>query len=266
MGDDCSTDGTASIVADFVEKYPDLIKCVSQSQNVGPFNNYKIVHKKALGQYVSHIDGDDYMLPGKLQRQVDRLESNEQLSMVAHRMLLSRDEVIVGRTGAQPSQIDLEWLLLHHPGFLNSSMMYRRSYAGDLFSKEENFIDFYVYVHFAKRGAIAFVNEDLGVYRTFVGISSGMKLMPEIQSAISFARDSVGDSRVIARARYRQYRSYAMAAIRAGRTKDSLYFCDGMARYGSRVSERIISILMRRAPRLLHLFYAMYQLARSWRV
>lgn len=78
--DDASTDGTAEIVRQYAEKYPDIIKPILQkenqySQNSNIWENF--MYPKAQGKYIAECEGDDYWIdPNKLQRQVDFLESH----------------------------------------------------------------------------------------------------------------------------------------------------------------------------------------------
>lgn len=71
VGDDCSTDGTRAIVEEFVARYPDIVRTNFQPSNTGGSRNNLEVHAAARGDYVAHMDGDDYALPGKLQAQAD---------------------------------------------------------------------------------------------------------------------------------------------------------------------------------------------------
>ena len=74
VGEDCSTDGTRAIVQQYVEQYPDLIVPLFYEENVGAVENVKRVYKAAKGKYIAHMDGDDFALPGKLQKQYDVME------------------------------------------------------------------------------------------------------------------------------------------------------------------------------------------------
>lgn len=76
VSDDCSTDGTRSIISDFADKYK-FIKPVLRAHNIGAFENFIQTHNQARGEYVCHMDGDDYWLPGKLQYQSGILDGNE---------------------------------------------------------------------------------------------------------------------------------------------------------------------------------------------
>ena len=77
--DDASTDGTARIIREYEEKYPDIIKPIYQKENqyskgidiVGT-----IITPRLKGTYIAICEGDDYWTdPEKLQRQVDILEA-----------------------------------------------------------------------------------------------------------------------------------------------------------------------------------------------
>jgi glycosyltransferase involved in cell wall biosynthesis len=92
VADDCSTDNTREIVREFSAKYPHIIKPILRVKNVGALTNYLGVHKSARGAYVAHIDGDDLMLPGKLQKQADFLDLNPDFSVVWHRVDLFDDK------------------------------------------------------------------------------------------------------------------------------------------------------------------------------
>lgn len=84
VGDDFSTDGTRGIIMDFVHRYPRLIRTNFQPRNTGGSQNNLDVHAAARGDYVAHIDGDDYALPGKLQIQADALDGDHCCNAVWH--------------------------------------------------------------------------------------------------------------------------------------------------------------------------------------
>ena len=67
--DDASTDGTAAIIREYAEKYPDIIKPIFETENQYSKGD------GSLGRIMT--EGDDYWIdPLKLQRQVDFLEGN----------------------------------------------------------------------------------------------------------------------------------------------------------------------------------------------
>lgn len=88
--DDASTDGSAAIIREYAEKYPDIIKPIYETEN--QFSKHdgsmhrKIeaaVHPKSI--YIALCEGDDYWTdPHKLQIQVDFLESHPDFSLTVH--------------------------------------------------------------------------------------------------------------------------------------------------------------------------------------
>ena len=87
IGEDCSTDGTKAIVEEFTNKYPHIIIPIFQKKNIDSgVKNLLDVYAKATGLYIAHIDGDDYMLPGKLQAQAALLDDNMHCVAVWHRV------------------------------------------------------------------------------------------------------------------------------------------------------------------------------------
>lgn len=83
--DDASTDGTANIIREYLDKYPNLIKPIFQAENqyskgIAISQTYNC--PRAKGKYIALCEGDDYWTdPYKLQKQVDFLEANPEYSM-----------------------------------------------------------------------------------------------------------------------------------------------------------------------------------------
>ena len=74
--DDASSDGSRSIIQDYQENYPNLIRAFYQDENQGIAKTWVAICKEARGYYIARCDGDDFWVdPLKLQKQVDLLES-----------------------------------------------------------------------------------------------------------------------------------------------------------------------------------------------
>ncbi len=77
VGEDCSSDKTASIIAEYAAKYPQIIFPYYRKNNLGMFCNLPELMTHAKGQYIAFIEGDDYWIDDyKLQKQVDFLDAN----------------------------------------------------------------------------------------------------------------------------------------------------------------------------------------------
>lgn len=82
IGNDCSTDKTLAVCAEYQKKYPEKIKIITPKQNIGTVANTfavfrEILQEKAKYKYTAMLDGDDYWCnEHKLQKQIDFLENN----------------------------------------------------------------------------------------------------------------------------------------------------------------------------------------------
>jgi glycosyltransferase involved in cell wall biosynthesis len=90
ISDDRSTDGTWELALDYANNYPNLIFCSSvNSDECNPDNtshrtgwNRCKVYKLAHGNYITHIDADDYLIGADIyQRQVEMLEKHPKCSL-----------------------------------------------------------------------------------------------------------------------------------------------------------------------------------------
>ena len=76
VSDDCSTDGTQDVIEEFHTKYPDIIKPLYNKKNLGAMKNYYQNISRAKGKYLMGCGGDDYWLPGKVEKQISFMERN----------------------------------------------------------------------------------------------------------------------------------------------------------------------------------------------
>ncbi len=170
VGVDRSTDNTAAIVKEFEIKYPSIVRAIFHGNNLNyGCNNYRITHLSAVGEYIAHMDGDDVMLPNKLQAQSDFLDEHPNCSIVAHKALALTDNVVSlrGRSDSdQPIFSDIYRLLSVHMFFTHSSKMYRRNAnTVDSVIDQDLFIDFGLHLEHASWGPIGFINEPYVLYR-----------------------------------------------------------------------------------------------------
>ena len=73
IGDDCSTDQTGEICAEYQKRFPDKIRFITADVNVRNLGgNLTRVINRARGKYIAPLEGDDYWTdPLKLQIQVE---------------------------------------------------------------------------------------------------------------------------------------------------------------------------------------------------
>lgn len=186
VGEDCSKDSTRAIVQQYAEKYPDLIVPLFYEKNVGAVENVKQVYKKARGKYIAHIDGDDMALPNKLQKQFTKLEENLDCSICAHNMKgINKDGEIMKKY--YPDFVEKKYqlldLYLKSPFIIHSSKMFVNNISEYIDNIDPNMLDTEMHIIQAKKGDIYYLQEELGGYRQFVGVTiknGGMNhLIPE---------------------------------------------------------------------------------------
>lgn len=85
IGDDCSADDTLNIAHSYRERYPNLIRVLERSKNVGVQRNTWDTLEQCRGKYTAQLDGDDYWTdPEKLAIQVKMMESDPSISVCCH--------------------------------------------------------------------------------------------------------------------------------------------------------------------------------------
>lgn len=77
IGEDKSTDNTRTIIREYYEKYPEIIKPLFRKKNLGASKNVTATLRKCTGEYVAFMECDDFWTdPLKLQKQADFLDSH----------------------------------------------------------------------------------------------------------------------------------------------------------------------------------------------
>lgn len=94
--DDVSTDGSAAIIREYAEKYPDIIKPIYETENQYSKRDgslFNIMNAACRGKYIAMCEGDDYWIdPLKLQKQVDFLEMHPDYTLSCHRYKIYNEE------------------------------------------------------------------------------------------------------------------------------------------------------------------------------
>lgn len=170
IGDDCSTDRTSEIIERFKNHHTN-IRLLEYNENVGYVVNFDKTMKACDGEYIAIFDGDDIMLPGKLQKQIDFLDQHQDHVMVAH-----KNRSFISETGKTLRYITpkikkpyytIEDFIQYGNMFGNSSKMFRKSaYPEKGIDYEVNHIaDWYITIMIASRGKIGYIKEHLLDYR-----------------------------------------------------------------------------------------------------
>jgi glycosyltransferase involved in cell wall biosynthesis len=84
VADDGSTDRTAEIILTYVQKYPGRLVALTGCPNLGVTGNSNRALKACKGKYIAFQGGDDILLPGKISRQVEWMETNRERVLCGH--------------------------------------------------------------------------------------------------------------------------------------------------------------------------------------
>lgn len=86
VADDASTDGTVSIINEYVDKPPFRFTFLSKEANLGFVKNYQRAFNACDGEYIAILEGDDYWTsPHHLERHINFLEDHRECTMSYNR-------------------------------------------------------------------------------------------------------------------------------------------------------------------------------------
>jgi glycosyltransferase involved in cell wall biosynthesis len=97
--DDGSSDATPALARSFAERDPERVRVLTGERNQGkPFALNRALAVRR-GELIAWLDGDDVMLPGKLERQVAALDADPQAAGCSHdaEMFDSDSGAVIGR-------------------------------------------------------------------------------------------------------------------------------------------------------------------------
>lgn len=83
--DDGSTDNNPKVISEYAKKDPRIVPVLS-GKNGGFSSNVNKGLKLASGEFIAKLDGDDIMMPDKIERQVSFLKQHQDYVLVCHDM------------------------------------------------------------------------------------------------------------------------------------------------------------------------------------
>ena len=89
--DDASEDKTQEIIESYIQRFPGRIDAIFQDENMTQkgFSVTEINSHRARGEYITYCEGDDYWIDSeRLQKLVDILESDSDITLVGHASLI----------------------------------------------------------------------------------------------------------------------------------------------------------------------------------
>lgn len=279
VGDDCSTDGTRMIIQDFADNFPGLVRPIFHEKNVGGTKNLLSVYGAACGEYIAHMDGDDYMLPGKLKTQVDEMDNNVDCTMCFHKVKRfdeSNKRFLDFVPKALPRKSDITFLLMNSSYFTHSSKMYRAECRNGLTMVKGEMLDHYFHVHHALRGKTLYLDKPLGVYRVNVGVATDSKdrrdtiyrnpspkLIELSIEAIEYAGRSGVEPAVIKQAIAKAYFNFSYSCLLAKNLKDFKIYIDKSKNADRLDNYQLLFCILSNIPNLLFLIVRLRSVIRT---
>lgn len=167
IGDDQSTDRTEEVIRALVSRFPKVVRYFRHKTKLGPAGNYQFLIGQARGEYIAHLDGDDYWLPGKLIAQLGVLDAYpECVAAYSNAICVNHSGAFLGVfNNPVPDRFDLN-LLLQSGNFLNhSSLLYRAKFGESIRGWPPKFIDYRIHLNLAHFGQLAYLNSSYVAYR-----------------------------------------------------------------------------------------------------
>lgn len=173
--DDASTDNTASIIGEYQEKYPNIVKPIYEKENQyskgdGIIN--RIMDSHIRGKYVAVCEGDDYWTDeGKLQKQFNSMERHNEIDICAHavRKINAASGKVLGMIAPEVKDtiIRIESVIIGGGGFVGTNSLFYRKSAFDnvLPFRKLLEIDYTLQVQGALRGGMLYLSECMSDYR-----------------------------------------------------------------------------------------------------
>jgi glycosyltransferase involved in cell wall biosynthesis len=211
ISEDCSTDRTREIVVEHHQRHPDVIRLFLSESNLNDNTVYLRAYEAARGEFITYLDGDDYWLPEKLERQLRQFRERPELVMAYHDAIALKDgdvEVPFELTTYR----GMQHLLLYHPAH-SGAVMFRRDALPRLpdWFAWQDYIDWPLAVLLAEQGPVGYLDEPLSVYRQhaeglFIGASYRQQREWDLRTVLQF-QEHLGST-------YRRETALAVATAR----------------------------------------------------
>jgi len=189
--DRCSSEVSATIA-----KFRDSLNIkVISSNNPGLVEALNTGLQIATGKYVARIDSDDLMAPSRIERQLEFLEANQQITVLGSSVTeINEHGVVIGKRDYPTESIEMHNLLSKQCTIAHPSVMFRRDEILDLGGYRpffENAEDYDLWLRVRECGEIISTFETLTFYRIHPGQISTLLLEQRIFGSYSARINSI---------------------------------------------------------------------------
>jgi glycosyltransferase involved in cell wall biosynthesis len=171
VAEDCSTDGTRTVLLRLQGDHPGRLRLLLRERNVGLQRNFASALAACRGEYVAMLDGDDvWTSPHKLRKQTDYLDAHPECAMCCHGAVEVSEDGGTQVSGPQPETLTLADMLRENFCY-SSSAMFRRRLVPELPEWFYSLVmeDQPTFVIAARHGTIGYLNETMLTYRVHRG-------------------------------------------------------------------------------------------------
>lgn len=219
IGVDLSADNTLEKVESLQKRHSN-IKCIGHEQRVGSGSrNYQLVIEQAHGDYIAHLDCDDFWLPGKLQAQLRFLEGHpDYLAVCSNARVVDAQGNTLGLfTTDQPARLDAAYLLERGNFLPHCSLFYRSSGQDLILGLQAPWIDYEIYVGMAA-GNLGFINRVYAAYTynapESVRVTDNDLIRQRYWRGLNLLVEMVPDQTVVLQGKAEFLRSVAFRSVR----------------------------------------------------
>lgn len=169
--DDASTDGTAAIIREYAEKYPNIIKPIFETENQYSKHDgslREIMNSACKGKYIAMCEGDDYWIdPYKLQKQVDFMEQHPDYVACFHNARVQYNNHVALFNNLEEKHHTSTEDIIKRQWFIATPSLLYRNIALEMpkWSKEVVNGDYLMELLLAKEGRFYYMDDVMSVYR-----------------------------------------------------------------------------------------------------
>ena len=191
--DDGSSDDSHKIISSFSD---DRIRAMHHP-NMGLAGTLNRGISVSLGRYISRQDQDDLVLPGRLAKQLEFLESNLQVAICGTWSQIYSGDIPTDRYHRHPESNEaLQLELLFDNPFVHSSMMIRADVLREIGGYSEDKSrqppeDYELWSRISRKYKVANIPEVLTVYREVAGSMSRTGVNPFLNNVIQISAENL---------------------------------------------------------------------------
>lgn len=162
--DDGSTDNTKKIIESYDDK---RIRFISNSKNKGLIYSLNFAVNISNGEYIIRMDADDIALPDRIKKQVNYMESNNEILVSGGNAIFFSGDKILRQTSLPITHDDIKNLSFVQSPFIHPTVIIRKS-VFEKYCYEEKYLgaeDYALWVNVIADGLVANLNDILIKYR-----------------------------------------------------------------------------------------------------